>query len=99
MTPFIGERMVGETTNITKNYASSLADDTITLGTQKEVQWMVGVMASLFHFLSLALSLSLSLSLYIYIYIYIYMCVCVCVCLCVCLYNFLPCQPTPSAHC
>jgi hypothetical protein len=84
MTPLIRERMVGETTNITKKYASSLADDAITLGTQKDVPWMVGVMASLSHSRSRALSLSFSLSLYIYIYIYI----CVCVCVCVCVYNF-----------
>jgi hypothetical protein len=65
--------MVGETTNITKKYATSLADDAITLETQKEVPWMVGMMACLSH--------CLSLSIYIYTHtsIYIYICVCVCV--------------------
>jgi len=76
--------MVDETTNITKIYAASLADDAITLGTQKEVPWMVGIMACL----SLSLSLSLSLTHTLF------------VCVCVFMYiTFSPCQPNPSASC
>jgi len=58
--------MVDETTNITKIYATSLADDAITLGTQKEVPWMVGIMACLSHSLSHSLCVCVCVCVYVY---------------------------------